>query len=98
MFDKSDLFVIAWWVADRAIKVIIDEDDNRRCPPHDTTFVRKVMLEHFKIKDKYVSLFLGSILTLDWLWCYSSYEGISNIFVHEFKSLVYIYHMEILHA
>jgi len=42
----------AWWVAERTIKIIIDEEDNRRCPPHDTSYIRKAMRNHFQIKDK----------------------------------------------
>lgn len=43
----------AFWVADQAIKIFIDEEDNRRCPPHDTTYIRKAIFEHFKITDRF---------------------------------------------
>lgn len=45
-------YFTAWWVSDQAVKIYIDEEDNRRSPPHDTTFVKHAILEHFKIKDR----------------------------------------------
>lgn len=43
----------AWWISDMAIKIMMDEEDNRRCPPHNTSFVKREILEHFQIKDRF---------------------------------------------
>ena len=40
-------------MSDTAIKIVIDEEDNRRCPPHDTKFVKQQILQHFQIKNKF---------------------------------------------
>jgi hypothetical protein len=45
-------FLAAFWVADQAIKIYIDEEDNRRPPPHDTAVMKKAILEHFNIADR----------------------------------------------
>jgi hypothetical protein len=42
----------AFWVAEQAIKIYIDEEDNRRPPPHDTAVIKKAILEHFNINDR----------------------------------------------
>jgi hypothetical protein len=46
------LNLIAWWISDVAIKIVMDEEDNRRTPPHNTSFVKREILEHFQIKDR----------------------------------------------
>ena len=44
--------ILAWWISDMAIKIMMDEEDNRRCPPPNTSFVKSEILEHFQIKDR----------------------------------------------
>ena len=43
----------AFWVAHTAIKMVVDEEDNRRSPPHPTDVVKSVLLNHFQIKDRF---------------------------------------------
>lgn len=42
----------AWWISDMAIKIVMDEEDNRRTPPHNTDFVKREIFKHFQIKDR----------------------------------------------
>ncbi len=44
--------IAAFWVSDMAIKIYIDEEDNRRPALYDTAFIKKAILEHFQIKDR----------------------------------------------
>lgn len=43
----------AFWVAHTAVKIILDEEDNRRTPPYDTKVAKAAMLEHFEISDRF---------------------------------------------
>ena len=47
------IFFKAFWVAHTAVKIILDEEDNRRAPPYDTKVAKAAMLEHFEIKDRF---------------------------------------------
>lgn len=41
----------AWWIAHRAIKYLIDNDDNFKKAPFDVETVRSLMYEYFEVKD-----------------------------------------------
>lgn len=43
----------AWWISQMAIKIFMDEEDNRVAPPHDTKLVKEAILSHFNIKDRF---------------------------------------------
>lgn len=40
-------------MAHTAVKIILDEEDNRRAPPYDTKVAKAAMLEHFEISDRF---------------------------------------------
>lgn len=51
---KKWFYIIkAFWVAHTAVKIILDEEDNRRASPYDTKVAKAAMLEHFEIKDRF---------------------------------------------
>lgn len=45
--------LIAWWISHMAIKIMMDHEDNRAAPPHDTAIVKAAILKHFNIQDRY---------------------------------------------
>lgn len=46
------LLALAWWISQMAIKIIMDEEDNRVASPYDTAAVKEAILRHFDIKDR----------------------------------------------
>jgi len=42
-----------WWISHLAIKIMMDEEDNRRPSPHDISCVKKLILEYFQITDRF---------------------------------------------
>lgn len=43
----------AMWISLRALKVFFDDEDNLIKCPHDTSKVKELMLQHFKVNDKF---------------------------------------------
>ena len=43
-------FVLAWWISYRAIKSIFDAEDGLVPAPHDIAFVKRNVLEYFKVR------------------------------------------------
>lgn len=43
----------AMWISMRAVKMVFDAEDNFNAPAFDVQCVKNLMLEHFKIKDKF---------------------------------------------
>lgn len=46
------IFVTAWWIANKAVKFCMDDQDNFEKPPYNTDFVWKLILNHFKIDSR----------------------------------------------
>lgn len=42
----------AWWIANRAVKYIFDEDDNMAAPPYSTRVMRECIYQHFNVEDR----------------------------------------------
>lgn len=43
----------AMWISLRAVKTVFNSEDNFESSPYDVSRVKKLMLEHFKVKDKF---------------------------------------------
>jgi len=41
-----------FWISQRAVKAVFDEEDDFKQPPHHTGLVKQLMLDHFQIQDK----------------------------------------------
>lgn len=52
LFPVTLLLTQAWWISHMAIKIMMDDEDNRAAPPHDTAAVKAAILRHFNIKNR----------------------------------------------
>jgi len=43
------LFILAYWIAHEAIKTVFDADDGLVIPLYDATYIKKAMLDFFKV-------------------------------------------------
>ena len=43
----------AWWVAYRAVKLLLEEEDGLRAPPHSSAVLRRCVLTYFDISDRF---------------------------------------------
>lgn len=43
----------AWWISQRALKMVFDEDDNLGTPAHSTTVARGCIKRYFKVTDRF---------------------------------------------
>ncbi|XP_037069140.1 N-acetyl-D-glucosamine kinase-like [Pollicipes pollicipes] len=43
----------AWWIAYRAIKALIEEEDHVRTPPHSSDTMRRCIFDYFEISDRF---------------------------------------------
>lgn len=40
---------IAYWITQKAIKIVFDHEDNLKVSPYDITFVKEAMMKYFKV-------------------------------------------------
>ncbi len=44
---------LGYWIAQKAIKVAFDAEDNLVKPPHDHTYIKDAMYEYFGVRQYY---------------------------------------------
>lgn len=43
------LLLTAYWITQKAIKIVFDHEDNLKVSPYDITFVKEAMMKYFKV-------------------------------------------------
>lgn len=48
-FVLSPFAYTAYWITQKAIKIVFDHEDNQKVSPYDITFVKEAMMKYFKV-------------------------------------------------
>lgn len=71
----------AYWITQKAIKIVFDHEDNLKVSPYDITFVKEAMMKYFKvlIKKKMNDVEWSYLIPRTQLNKQFSHRGIRNV-------------------